>query len=435
MWIVYEFLLLVSFLFYLPKAFWRKRLPHRGWSMRLGRYPQAILTQLQHRPTIWIHAVSVGEVMAAQPLVAEFSAARPDHAVVVSTVTPAGFAAASRLLGQAAVIIYGPLDFHFIVRRAFVALQPQLVVLVESELWPVLIHHASQRNIPVVVVNGRISARAFRRYQWVRPLLRSMLHAVQVFLMQTEQDAARITAMGAPAERVRVVGSLKWDASVSMRPSVEKCAELASRLGIQSGEVMLVAGSTHRGEEDAVLDALHALRAQGLTARLILAPRHLERLAEVEALAARRGLAVQRASTIAAPLQRWDVALVDTIGTLPVYYGLATLVVIGGSLIPHGGQNPLEAASLGKPVVFGPFMHNFADIAQRLLEHGAAAQVRDRTELIELVRRLCEQPAQAQAMGQRAKHTVEQCGGVARQTIQLLQSYYAPGSSAIQSPR
>ncbi len=420
MWLVYEILLAIAFLCYVPKALMKRRLPHRRWSMRLGRYPQHVRTRVEGRDVIWIHAVSVGEVMAVQPLIWELRAREPAILVVLSTITPTGFAVASNCLGTQGVVIYAPLDFRFAVRRALETIRPRLLLLVESELWPALTRLTNAQRIPVAVVNGRISARAYRRYRWVKPWLKRMLDAVDLFLMQSEEDAARITGMGAEGRRVRVQGSLKWDASLATRPKRGAGEELAARLGVRPDEIVLVAGSTHRGEETTVLEACRVLRKRRTAVRLVIAPRHVERIGEVEALVREQGLSVQRASAITPASGPWDVAVVDTFGTLPAYYGIATVAFIGGSLIPHGGQNPLEAASLGKPVIFGPSMENFAEIAGQLLSHEAAIQLRHRSDFVSTLKDLLDNPAKALAMGQRARDLVEHLSGTSRRTCDAL---------------
>jgi 3-deoxy-D-manno-octulosonic-acid transferase len=431
MWLAYEGLVLLGLLLYLPRALWRRRLPHRGWRMRLGRYPAALASRLHGRRSLWVHAVSVGEVLAARPLLRRLEAAAPEQPVVVSTVTSSGFAVAQEHLGRNGVAVYFPLDLRPCVRRALEALRPGLLLLMESELWPLVIHEAHARGIPVAVVNGRVSERAFRRWRLARGLLAGTLGRVRLFLMQREEDASRLRRLGAPADRVRVVGSLKWEASLSARPSAQAIGEAARRLGLDTRTPVLVGGSTHRGEEDALLGALARLRVGAPELRLILAPRHLERLGEVEALVRRAGLHPLRLSS-PEPAPVWDVGLVDTFGQLSLYYGLATVVFIGGSLIPHGGQNPLEAASLGKPVLFGPSMHNFSDIARQLLDAGAARQLRSRRELAGALRPLLQRPGDAQALGRRAQELTERSQGAADRTLEALLPFltaHLPSSS------
>ena len=424
--LLYELFLIVGLLCMAPVAVWRRRLPHRGWSMRLGRYPAPVRDRLGGRPSIWVHAVSIGEVLAAQPLVEELLRAHPATPLVVSTVTPGGFELAATRWGDRVIPIYFPLDLRWCVGKALTALQPKALLLMESELWPMAIRLARARGVPVLVVNGRVSPRTFRRYrilkQWVKPLLRE----IDQWLMQSREDADRIIELGAPADRIQVTGSLKWDASLGARPAPETVRALGTRLGVAGSECVIVAGSTHRGEEAALLDAYRAVREVCPDARLIIAPRHLERLGEVEGIIRHAGLSAVRLSGMPAA-QRWDVGLVDTFGQLPSYYALATLVFIGGSLIPHGGQNPLEATSLGKPVVFGPSMHNFAVIAHQLLAHHAAQQVAGAAELPRLLRDLAANPTAAGAMGRQAREVTERFQGATTRTLEAVTPWLQGG--------
>jgi 3-deoxy-D-manno-octulosonic-acid transferase len=415
---LYELLLGIAFLAYVPKALLKKRLPHAGWSMRLGRYPEAIRERFGAGGAIWVHAVSVGEVMAARPVIEALRQAHPAAPIVLSTVTPAGYAVAATWLGERGAAIYGPLDFRICVERAIAAIRPRALVLVESELWPTLVVRLRRRQVPVAVINGRISTRAFGRYMAARPLLRGLLRGIDRFLMQTPTDAERVIAMGAPAERVQVLGSLKWDASLIGQPDPQEAAALRHQLGAD-GQPLIVAGSTHRGEEEALLAAVQGIRGHLDATRLILAPRHLERVPDVEALVARHGL-IGRLAGQSAGAPAWDVLIVDTVGQLPRFYALASLVIVGGSFIPHGGQNPIEPASLGKAILFGPHMHNFTDIAQQLLAGHGARQLAGANELTAALLELLADPARTAAMGQRALAVTERSRGVARRTVEQL---------------
>lgn len=444
MWIIYELLLFIGLLLYIPKALWRRRLPHRGWRMRLGWYPAAVRERLgQGRAApppvfqpkgltgppstdstsggaIWIHAVSVGEVLAVQPVVRKLRVEHPGSTLVLSTVTPAGFQVASRLMGKQGVAIYGPLDFRVTVERALRAIQPRLLLLVESELWPNFIRLAKRQRVPIAVVNGRVSARASRRHLRVKHRLADVLADVDLFLMQTEVDAQRILEVGVSPSRVKVLGSLKWDASLVARPAEPELAALTTRLGFEPGEALIVAGSTHRGEEAALLQAFQAVRAELTHARLLIAPRHLERVGEVEELIRKQGMQAERVSRLAGSPPSWDVAIVDAIGQLPLYYALASVVFVGGSLIPHGGQNPIEPASLGKPVLFGPSMENFAEIANQLLTHRAARQLHDGHELASVLQGLLSDREEASCMGARGQALVERLSGTTHRTLEAL---------------
>ncbi len=417
MWVVYDLLVLLGLLLYLPCAVWRRRLPHAGWSMRLGRYPSSVTAAVEGRSSLWIHAVSVGEVLAARPLIRALAQRDPDTPLVLSTITAGGLHVARQQPNVIPVLF--PLDVSRCVHRAFEVVRPRALLLMESELWPNVIRVAHASHVPIAVVNGRMSERAFRRYQRIRPLATPLLLQIERFLMQTDIDARRVQQLGVPAQRIQVVGSLKWDASLGARPTPELIQQAADALGLH-GEPVIVAGSTHRGEEQSVLQAFRAIRRAQPTVRLIIAPRHLERLDEVQGLAQQSGFVVRRVSHTD-PAGSWDIALVDTFGRLPIYYGLGRVAFIGGSLIPHGGQNPLEAASLNVPTVFGPSMENFADITQQLIDHQAACQISHPGELSQQLQAVLGDPNLAQALGQRAQQLIARQQGATSRLLSKLE--------------
>lgn len=426
MWLLYEILVVIGWLGYLPKALLKKRLPHRGWGMRLGCYSHELRKHLLDKQSIWVHTVSVGEVLSAVPLLRLLSEAFPQYPLVLSVVTPSGFTVASKQKIDRLTPIYFPLDLGFCIRRAFDCLHPKILLLMESELWPGIIRMAKKQETPIVLINGRISPRTFNRYRKVKRWVQGTLNRVDVFLMQSETDAQRLLEIAGVALPVHVAGNLKWDASFKSRPNASAIQQLKSRLGLTDQNIVIVAGSTHRGEEQALLHAFLALQKSLPQLRLIIAPRHLERLSEVEGWIRQEGLEPARLSSLGA--QPWKVGLVDTMGELAHYYGLASLAFIGGSLIPHGGQNPLEAASLGKPILFGPFMHNFPDIAQQLLKHQAARQISSMEELFPTLQVLLSDPRRLQTMGQRAQILVEEQGGTALRILQHVTPFLAQPS-------
>jgi len=423
MWFVYESLLCLGLLLvYVPMALIRRRLPHRGWFMRCGRYPPSVREALTAGGAIWVHAVSVGEVRASELLVQQLRGLVPQAPVVLSTITPSGFAVASQQLAPEVIPVYFPLDVRVCVRRALATVRPRLLLLLESEFWPTMVRLTKARGTPIAVVNGRISAGAYARYGWARRWVRRTLREVDLFLMQTQADADRATALGAPPERVLVTGSLKWESSLQSRPTLDEIRQTARQAGLDDGATVLVAGSTHRGEEQALLQAFRAVRAVHRQARLIIAPRHLERLDEVEGLIRQTGLSSARLSR--ASSGAWDVGLVDTFGQLMRYYGLASLVFVGGSLIPHGGQNPAEPAGLGRPILFGPSMQNFHEMAEQLLSHQAARQIADSRALAQACLSCLSDRASAEAMGARARALTERSAGSTQRTLDALQRFF-----------
>ncbi|MFQ5893147.1 MAG: 3-deoxy-D-manno-octulosonic acid transferase [Nitrospinota bacterium] len=411
--------------YFLYKACTTEKYRH-GLAQRLGRLPSEVVSGLAGRWPLWVHAVSVGEVMAAIPLIERIQAARPELPVVVSTVTRTGYRTALREIPGAEAVLYFPLDFPWTVGRALETLQPRCVCLVETELWPNFLRACGERAIPVLVLNGRISDRSYPRYRRLRPFFRRVLANVAWFSMRTPQDAERIQAMGAPAERVVVMGNLKYDRATAQADG-ERTEGLREAFGLTGGETVLVAASTHHGEEEAVLTAFAGLRQVYPHLRLLLVPRHPERFAEAEALITRWGMTYRKRSAPppaggeAAP----PVLLLDSMGELTAAYPLATLVFIGGSLVPVGGHNALEAAAAGKATLFGPYMNNFEQEAGDLLAAGGARQVHDARSLAAACHALLDDPAALEAMGRAALEAVEAGRGAAERTFALLEPYLA----------
>ncbi|MBI2002446.1 MAG: 3-deoxy-D-manno-octulosonic acid transferase [candidate division NC10 bacterium] len=386
----------------------------RGLPERLGRVP----AWAGPVPPVWLHAVSVGEVMAAIPLARELAGRRPDLPLLVSTVTDTGRnVAEQRLPGKQ--FVFFPVDLGWAVEPALDRLRPRIVLLTETEIWPNFIRACGARGVPVVLINGRISPRSYPRYRRVRRLFAQVLRGIRLFCMQTPEDAGRILDLGAPAERVHVVGNLKFDLAVTGDP--QDGSAVRRMLGLPPSRPVLVAGSTHRGEEAPVLEAFHAVRSAVPDLTLLLAPRHPERLEEVETLLERTGVAWSRRSRLPAS-QPPPVILVDTMGELAWLYAAGTVVFVGGSLVPIGGHNVLEPAAYARPVLFGPHMGNFAEMARLFLEQGAAIQVMNADGLAAEILRLLQEPRLAGRMGEAGRGIVETHRGAGRRTLDLLEA-------------
>jgi len=389
----------------------------RGLGERLGCVPR----WAGSLPPVWLHAVSVGEVMAATPLARELAARWPELPLLVSTVTDTGRGVAEGRL-PARQFVFFPLDFGWAVRPALDRLRPRAVLLTETEIWPNFLRACSTRGIPVVLVNGRISQRSFPRYRRVRRFFGRVLQGIRLFCMQTPEDARRILDLGAPPERVHVVGNLKFDlAGVGPATGGTDGPAVRQMLGLPPSRPVLVAGSTHRGEEGPVLEAFKAVRRSVPDLTLLLAPRHPERLGEVEALLERERLPWVYRSRLPADVLP-AVILVDTMGELARLYAAGTVVFVGGSLVPIGGHNILEPASHARPVLFGPHMGNFADMARLFLEHQAGVQVREAGMLAEEILRLLREPNVAGRMGESGRAIVGTHRGAGRRTVDLLEA-------------
>ncbi len=376
MYALYSAMLTLALAAYSPVFFLRRFARggyRRDFRQRLGRFEPGLPAE----PRCWIHAVSVGEAATAAPLVRGIRARWPEMGIVVTTVTPTGARIVTGELGQIVTHRYFPLDLPGPIGRALGAVRPRFFVGMETELWPNFLRALAQSGVPSMIANGRISDRSFKRYRLVRPLVARMLGRVSVFAMQSEEDARRIVALGAPAERVVVTGNLKTD--LVPAPSATDWEGL---LGVGAGDLVWIAGSTHRGEEAMILDVHERLQSRFPTLELVLAPRHPERTEEVERLIAERGLrSLRRSALSAGAAARGAVVILDTVGELADLYRLAAVVFVGGSLVAAGGHNMLEPALRRKPVLYGPHTENFRDSASVLEMAGAAIVVKDASAL------------------------------------------------------
>jgi 3-deoxy-D-manno-octulosonic-acid transferase len=392
-----------------------------GLIQRLGSVP--ILEGRNGRPLIWIHAVSVGEVLAASRLVQKLDAALPNYFVVVSTTTRTGQALAQQRFGNGRVF-YCPLDLHWAVRAYLRALQPSMLVLAETEFWPNLLNGCFRRGIPVAVVNARVSDRSWPRYRRLRWLWQPLLSRLERVLAQSQTDADRLKAIGCRAEKVSVAGNLKFDVRVAAETDATRVLRKLS-----SGFRVVVAGSTLEGEEAALLEAWPKLLQADSDLILVLGPRHPERFAAVATLLKGSGFTwvrrsdwpSQAGSSIPA-LPAGCVVLLDTIGELASLYSLAAIAFVGGSLVPAGGHNPLEPAQFGIPIVMGPHYANFRSIVDDLRLQDALS-IATRDELAVCMTRFLTDAAAAAATGMRARHVFEaQAGATAHCVAALVQT-------------
>jgi 3-deoxy-D-manno-octulosonic-acid transferase len=419
-YILYSILLAVGFVVALPWFLWKGRKSgkyRRTFRERMGRLPVSL--NVDGERSLWIHAVSVGEALAARPLVPALRERFPGYRLFLSTTTITGNAVAARRSRDLDGLFYAPFDWPGPVSKALSVLNPELLVLVETELWPNLIHEAHRRGTRVAVVNGRISNRSFGRYLRVRGFLQRVLGEIDLFLMQGEAHAERIQAMGAPPERVRVTGNLKYDAVEPGRPP-GRLARLVEGQPPRARPVW-IAGSTVGGEEELVLRAFHQVRERVGDAALIIAPRHPERFDSVPPLVEAAGFRCRHRSTLEP--DAWgdgEVLLLDTLGELARLYALASVVFVGGSLVPAGGHNILEPAAAGKPVVVGPHMENFQEIADQFLSEKALVQVDSPDDLGREVADLLLDEARRTALGERAQGLVDRNRGAVGKTVDAL---------------
>ncbi|MBN2208538.1 MAG: tetraacyldisaccharide 4'-kinase [Candidatus Coatesbacteria bacterium] len=366
----------------------------------VGQKVRSALSSLRKRPLL-IHAVSVGEVGVALPIVRRL--ARLDIPVVLSTITTSGQAYAEEQVGQDAITVYMPFDLPLLMRRFLRLIGPRGVIVLETELWPNLISAAHKARIPLALVNGRISDNSFSRYRLTRRLWKRILPKCSTILAQTEQDEARLIQIGAPENLVNVAGTVKLDIA-SRKVSDAERRRTAEGFGLDPARTVFVAGSTHPGEDEIVLDVFLSLRERRPDLAMILAPRHVERGEEIAAIAAQRGVSHVRRSRQGAESAKFDVLVLDTIGELMPAYQIAAVAFVGKSLAPDvtGGQNPIEPAACGVPTLFGPNMQNFRFAADMLVSSGAALRVSDEQELLRAASDILSSPKTRERMGKAA---------------------------------
>lgn len=425
MYLLYNLLLPLAALILLPwdliKGVLRGR-ARRGLRERCGFYAADRLAPLQGKQVIWLHAVSVGETRAAIPLIKALKQRYPHSALVLTNVTETGHEVAEGI-AQVDLCLYFPYDFAWVMRRAFRQLAPTLVAIVETEIWPNLLRVAGRQGIPVVLVNGRISDRSFPRYRRLGSLLRPVLAQFSAFCMQSALDAERIRALGAPAERVSVTHNLKFDMQTDGLDKSDG-PRLRLNFGLPSQSRVLVAGSTHPGEEEQLVEVYQRLLQDGHDLVLVLVPRHPERCRAVGDLLTAKKLPFVKRSAVEegkTRLASGAVLLVDSVGELLKFYATADLVFVGGSLVPVGGHNILEAALLSKPVMFGPQMHNFKEIARLLSKAGGGMSVADAEELYRVAGRLLNDPAEGRAMGARGYELLSENAGATARTLAVIE--------------
>lgn len=428
MYVLYSLLLALVAILTLP--WWALQM------LRLGKYRAGLAERLGFVParlknakagSIWVHAVSVGEVLAVSRLISELQTAYPEVEIFVSTTTATGQRLARERFGETRCF-FMPLDLGFAVRAYLNALQPRMLLLAETEFWPNLLHLAHQRGTAITVVNARISDRSFPRYRRFRWFFQRVLSQIDLFLAQTAEDAERLRAIGAATERVRVSGNLKFD----IRP--HKTSRLVEdlRAAIAKDASVMICGSTAEGEEEILLEAFQQIQKQFPATVMILAPRHPERFTEVEELIASRGIAiVKRSSWTPSIPVRSSVFLLDSVGELASIYELADIAFVGGSLVPVGGHNILEPAQYGVAIVVGPQTFNFREIVG-IFEKGSAIRIATRENLTSQLAELLTDAAARRQLGQRAKEIFAQNAGATQRTLQALRPLLAQRPSESQ---
>lgn len=426
MYILYSFLLLLALSIYIPVYFIRMKML-RGESLylkeRLGR---DLLIPEGGNVSIWIHAVSVGEVLSLQNLIKQIKREHPDWMIYFSSLTDTGIKVAKEKLKQADRIFFAPLDFACIVKRFLRCLKPDVFLLAESEFWPNLIREASRTTKGIILINGRISDRSFKKYKMIKPVTRKVLKNIDLFMVQTETDRRNLENIGIDLSRIKVSGNLKTEIELPLLEQKD-LYKLKKDMSIEEGKRVVVAGSTRKGEEEKLVDAYTKARKIKENILLILAPRHTQRADEVMKLGQNFGFKVKKRTALV-PNTEWDILVIDTIGELPKFYALADVTFVGGSLVPWGGHNLLEPAFYKKPIFFGPHMENFSFLSEKFIHSQAARVVEREKDLIAMF--LAEERENLKEMGARAKKTLNSLQGTTEKAIRaievLMQRSYSP---------
>jgi 3-deoxy-D-manno-octulosonic-acid transferase len=421
--ILFAFFFVASSPYYFLRM-WRRGNWLRGFGQRFGKYDHKLKQAITNRQVLWIHAVSVGEVNCCLQLIRALEPRLPNIKIVVSTTTTTGMGELQRKLPPEVGKIYYPIDRRVYVRRALNSLHPEAIILVEAEIWPNFLWRAGDMNIPLFLVNARLSDRSYRGYRRFGFLFRPLFASFAGVGAQNEKDAERLRRLGCQASAVRIVGSLKFEsAKLDERRPVDARA-LLQHLGVRPGARVLLGGSTHPGEEALLAEQFLRLRARFPDLFLVLVPRHFERGKEVGRELSERGLRFVYRNELAnltrprsGPV---DCLLVNTTGELKCFYEQASVIFVGKSLLAEGGQNPIEPGALGKAMVFGPRMNNFAEVARSFVSHQGAVQVRDAAELERVLGELLADEARRQELGRNALQVVSENQGALERTAEMI---------------
>lgn len=423
MHVLYALASYVAFAALLPVLLFHPKL-RRGIRQRLGLYESPPPPAPPGVRRVWFHGASAGDLLSLQPIMKELRARLPDCSIVVTTITNSGIEMAKLRLKDADLVLYAPYDLPGATRRAVAALKPDLLVLEYTEIWPNLIRSARKAGVRIALTNGRFNPEKMSRYRALFRAVGNPLRAITLFLMRSDEEAERALQLGAPPDRVWVTGNTKFDALVLDRPAGDDEA-LRAAMGLDRARPVLIAGSTHEGEEEIVVDVFRRLREEVPGLQLVVAPRYVERAGKVAAIAAAAGLGVRLRS--AGPgVPGAPVVVLDTIGELASAYRIATLAFVGGSFVRRGGQNVLEPAGQGKPVLFGPHMESFKDSVQVLVGRGGI-QVATPDQLHRVARDLLSRPDELARLGAMARDAVGAIRGASARNVDHMLPVIARG--------
>jgi len=425
LWVIYNLLFPVVFLFMLPKFL--ARMMRRGgyfqhFEQRIGHFGTNTKARLRAHRRVWVHAVSVGEIYVALRFMKAYREAHPETFFALSTTTSTGHAIGYKEIDPRDVLFYFPVDLPVIIRKVLRIVDPVRLILVEGEFWPNLIRLADQQGISVSLINGRMSEKSYKGYRKLRSLTADVLRRIHPICVQGEVDADRMIGIGAPSGNVHVMGIVKFDVAERDPEGEQVAQETLRRIHVPDDAVVLLGGSTWPGEEAVLCDLYKKLRREHPELFLVVVPRHVERASEIVQCLEERGLSFARRSQLSDSQggEQPDVLFIDTTGELRNFYSVADIVFVGKSLLEHGGQNPIEPAMCGKAVVVGPNMENFPAVMPVFLKNEAILQVGDARALEGAVARLLADGEARAALGDRAAQVVSENRGMIHKTVQLL---------------
>ncbi|MBO6038442.1 MAG: 3-deoxy-D-manno-octulosonic acid transferase [Acidaminococcaceae bacterium] len=427
MYIIYNILIILVFIFVALPYFLYRLVVEKGFGHRfrqnMGLVRSEEIAPVADTNCIWLHGASVGEMVAISPLVKEIKNLMPERKVLVSAVTVGGYDMARQIMPEADAIINFPLDLPFVASSMVERIRPGIFIMVETELWPNFLRAIRERNIPAMMMNGRISEKSAKSYRYLSSLLRDMLNTISLFCMQSSIDAKYITQLGADPEKIIVTGNTKFDQTYA-EVSPEDLATYKTELGLgEDAYPVIVAGSTHRTEEEAVLTSFTAVRKEYPRARLIIAPRKLNRIEEIKKVNAKFGYEMgfrSKLKEMEGPRPEFPVLLLDTIGELGRIYAVGDIVFVGGSLVRYGGHNVLEPAAHAKPILVGPSMEDFKDSYSLLSKAGACRMISDADGLAEAFLEIAGDDALRKNMGDASIQIIRENRGAALKTIHYL---------------
>jgi 3-deoxy-D-manno-octulosonic-acid transferase len=402
----------------------------KGLLQRLGFIPEEVREKINGERPVWLHAVSVGEVIASIPILKEIKKNYPRLKIVVSTITVTGNYTVQKKIPEVDVVIYFPYDYYYVVRKVIRAIDPCIFIHTETEIWPNFLWVLSRRGIPSVIVNGRLSDKSSRRYKALSWFFRNVFDKIAAFGVQSQVDYERVVSMGVDPNNVLLTGYMKYDQNIAEAMELVQ-EDVLNSLNLSGSDEIFIAGSTHAGEEEIVLNVFRQLLQSHPRLVLILAPRHPERFQEVEKLIKRRGLVVRRKTTIdndCKPEGRPHVILLDTIGELSRVYGIGDAIFVGGSLVNIGGHNILEPVVHKKPAIFGPWMQNFTEITTTIKESGAGIQVNSEDELLDCVKRFLNSKKEARRLGEQGFKVIQRHQGATDRNMEIINRFIGDGN-------